>query len=371
METLPRETDVLIVGGGPAGLATALAVRRKGLRAVVVDSSAPPIDKACGEGLMPDSVAALSALGVNLDPERHFAFKGIRFVSPGACAEAVFPHGTGVGIRRVALHETLIEHAVEAGVHFAWQQRLTEVRDYCAYINGQLISFRWIVGADGSNSTMRRWAALDTMERLAPRYGFRRHYKISPWTDFMELHWAKDCQIYVTPVSDNEVCLALISRNQQLRIDDALPLFPDIAQRLAGAAHASVERGAVSASRTLRRVHAGRLALVGDASGSVDAITGEGLCLAFKQSLALANAIAKDDLTAYGSEHRRIRFRPAMMSSMLLMMDRYPWLQERALAALSTHPGMFARMLATHVGAASSRDIATNIFKLGWSILTL
>jgi 2-polyprenyl-6-methoxyphenol hydroxylase-like FAD-dependent oxidoreductase len=66
MQNLPRETDVLVVSGGPAGLATALAVRRKRLRAVVVDSAAPPIDKACGEGLMPDSVAALSALGVGI-----------------------------------------------------------------------------------------------------------------------------------------------------------------------------------------------------------------------------------------------------------------------------------------------------------------
>lgn len=371
METLPRETDVLIVGGGPAGLTTALALRQQGLRAVVVDSAAPPIDKACGEGLMPDSVATLAALGVRLDPARQFAFKGIRFVSPAACAEAVFPNGTGSGIRRVALHETLIEHAAKAGVHMAWQQRVNEVRDFCAYSNDRLISFRWLVGADGGNSTLRRWAGLDSMERLSPRYGFRRHYKIRPWTDFMELHWGEECQIYVTPVKDNEVCIALISRNQQLRIDDALPRFPDIARRLSGAAHASLERGAVSQSRTLRRVHSGRLALVGDASGSVDAITGEGLCLAFKQALALAAAIASDDLPAYEAAHRRIRFRPAMMSAMLLMMDRRQWLQTRALTALSTRPGIFSRMLATHVGAVSRRDIASNIFELGWSILTV
>jgi menaquinone-9 beta-reductase len=118
-------------------------------------------------------------------------------------------------------------------------------------------------------------------------------------------------------------------------------------------------------------VHRGRLALVGDASGSVDAIAGEGLCLAFKQSLALAGAIANDDLPAYQAAHNRIRFRPGMMSAMLLMMDRNHWLQTRALAALSTRPGIFAHMLATHVGAASTRDIATNMFELGWSILTV
>ena len=55
--------DVFIVGGGPAGLATAIAARRRGLSVVVADGAVFPIDKPCGEGLMPDGVAALHQLG--------------------------------------------------------------------------------------------------------------------------------------------------------------------------------------------------------------------------------------------------------------------------------------------------------------------
>ncbi len=55
--------DVLVVGGGPAGMACAIAAAGHGLHVEVVDAMKPPIDKACGEGLMPDSLEALAAVG--------------------------------------------------------------------------------------------------------------------------------------------------------------------------------------------------------------------------------------------------------------------------------------------------------------------
>ena len=74
------KTDVFIVGGGPAGLATGIALRQRGLRVVVADLAQPPIDKACGEGLMPQTVAELKALGVTLGPSQAVPFRGIRFI---------------------------------------------------------------------------------------------------------------------------------------------------------------------------------------------------------------------------------------------------------------------------------------------------
>ena len=66
VRAVPSETDVFVVGGGPAGLASAIAARRNGFDVVIADSARPPIDKACGEGLMPDGVAALRRIGVEL-----------------------------------------------------------------------------------------------------------------------------------------------------------------------------------------------------------------------------------------------------------------------------------------------------------------
>jgi menaquinone-9 beta-reductase len=142
----------------------------------------------------------------------------------------------------------------------------------------------------------------------------------------------------------------VISRSPQCRLDDALAKVPDLARRLEGA-QSSVERGAVSASCRLRRVSRGNVALLGDASGSVDAITGDGLCMAFRQAVALADALACENLAAYEAAHRRIARRPEWMASLMLLLDRSPWLRPGVMRVLAYRPAAFSKLLAFHVGA--------------------
>ena len=371
MSRLPASTDLFVIGGGPAGLAAAIAARRRGFDATVADHAAPPIDKACGEGIMPDGVAAAAALGIRLEDGGALAFRGIRFCEGDVAVEAEFPSGAGLGIRRTALHQSMARHAADCGVRVAWGTRVTGLTARGVETDGGAVRARWIVGADGGDSTVRRWAGLDASVRESRRYGFRRHYRMAPWTDFMELHWSDGCQIYITPVSGEEVCVALLSGDPRLRLDEALPRFPEVQRRLRGAEPASAERGAVTASRRLRRVYRGNVALVGDASGSVDAITGEGMCLLFQHALALGAAMEVDDLRLYQAAHRRAGQRPRMMASLMLLLDRQRGLRGRALRALASRPRLFRRMLAMHVGELSAVDFAANGSALGWRMLTL
>ena len=76
-------TDVFIIGGGPAGLAAAIAACQRGLEVTVADGARPPIDKPCGEGLLPEAYAALSKLGITIPTEDSHPFRGIKFVSGG------------------------------------------------------------------------------------------------------------------------------------------------------------------------------------------------------------------------------------------------------------------------------------------------
>lgn len=370
MLEIPSSTDVFVVGGGPAGLAAAIALRARGFDVTLADHSYPPIDKPCGEGLMPDALAALRCLGIHLDDEDSFQFRGIRFLDHNVSVDASFPNGFGIGVRRPQLHQVLVDRAAETGVHMLWGTSVRGVSQAGVILNDRTVRSRWIVGADGGNSRVRRWAGLDSKLCESVRFGFRRHYRVAPWTDCMEIYWGSGYQIYVTPIAPREVCVAAISRNSHLRLDLVLPAFPSLNMRLKGAGVILGERGAVSPTRTLEHVYRGNVILIGDASGSVDAITGEGLRLSFEQSMALAEALVSGDLKAYQSAHRRLARRPRFMGSLMLLLDRSAWLRRRALRALSENPQIFEKQLAMHVGDLSTMDfIRSGIIPLGREIL--
>jgi 2-polyprenyl-6-methoxyphenol hydroxylase-like FAD-dependent oxidoreductase len=218
---------------------------------------------------------------------------------------------------------------------------------------------------------VRQWAGLDEHIRHQQRFAFRRHYRISPWTNCMELHWGRSCQVYVTPVAPNEICVAAISRDPRLRLDAALAELPVVVGRLEGLERTSVERGAVSATRKLRHVSQGRIALVGDASGSVDAITGEGLCLSFRQAMVLSECFSAGSLNQYPARHRSLARRPALMSRLMLTLEDREWFRKRVMQALATEPQTFARMLALHVGVLTPLSLAGIGLSLGWDLLTI
>ncbi len=374
MIRFPKPVDVFVVGGGPAGLATAIAARRRGLSVVVADGAVPPIDKSCGEGLMPEGVEVLHQLGITIPEGEAYPFRGVRFVSDGRKAEATFPRGAALGIRRTRLHSVLVDHAAACGVHMLWNATVTGLHPEGALVGGELVRARWVVGADGASSRVRSWAELDPHEMGAPlkknrRFGFRRHYRIAPWTDFMELHWGLRCQVYVTPVSREEIGVALISSNPKGRLEEALGEFPELSARLENAEHASSERGAITITRRLRRVYRGRTVLVGDASGGVDAITGEGICLGFREAALLGDCLASGDLARYQQGHRRLLRRPALMARLMLFMAKHRHLRRRTMQVFQSSPRSFAGMLAMHVGEGSTQDYISNGIALGWELL--
>jgi flavin-dependent dehydrogenase len=369
----PQPLDVLVIGGGPAGLATAIAARQAGLARVrVVDRRQPPIDKACGEGLMPDGLAALAALEVPVERLPGAALRGIRYLDGGRIAEGRFPRGVGRGLRRPVLHAALAKRAEEIGVELAWGVEALGLTAAGVAAAAGPLAARFVGGADGLHSRVRRWAGLEGRRPgagAARRFGVRRHFRIAPWTDLVEVHWVDGAEAYVTPVGEREVGVAMLWSGAAARFDGLLARFPALAARLTGVEATSRDRGAGPLLQRVRRVTRPRwphperagavatgdgrgagygLALVGDASGYVDAITGEGLSLAFHQARALARAMADGDLMVYERAHRSLTRLPDALTRLVLALERRPRLRRRAIGALAAEPALFDRLLGVH-----------------------
>jgi menaquinone-9 beta-reductase len=371
LSRMPPETDVFVIGGGPAGLAAALVARQNGFEVLVADRAKPPIEKACGEGLMPDGVAALRRLGVEPGVVHGAPLRGIRFLDDELEAEAAFPHGDGpgLGIRRTLLHQILVERAQEAGVTTCWQSQVDGLDPSGVRIAGRTVRCRWIIGADGFNSRVRQWVGLLPVWSGARRIGLRQHFRVRPWTDFVEVYWHNRCQVYVTPVGTDEVCIAMIGGEREARLSNLTALFPVLANRLGRAEPIGSPRGAISMSVKLPAVTRGRVALVGDASGSVDAVTGEGLALAIRQARVLGTALAAGDISTYDAVHRRIGRKPRFMARVLLLMDGNDGLRQRALRTLAARPRIFSRLLAFHVSALRPSELSLAVLDLASRLL--
>jgi flavin-dependent dehydrogenase len=364
--------DLFVVGGGPAGLATAILAVQAGMRVVVADHNRPPIDKACGEGLMPDTVVAMETLGVKLNCSEAVRFLGIRFNDGEGetCAAAAFANGFGLGLRRTELHSRLVQRAAGVGVELLWGARITLERAGGLWCDGRPVRCRYVIGADGGGSPVRKWAALEETRYERARFGVRQHFGVGPWSDFVEVYWARDCQIVSAPIAHDEVCVAVTSRNPFLKFHDAVGQVPELAYRLSGAPATNKVRGARTSLRRLKRVYRGAVALVGDASGSVDPLTGEGIGLGLRQAAALVEAIQRSDLRSYQAAHERIGRMSHLTSRLMLFMDAHPRWRRRALRTLAAEPSLFARMLNAQVGELALSQCGLDLpVRLGWRLL--
>ncbi|WP_169945822.1 NAD(P)/FAD-dependent oxidoreductase [Microbispora sp. H11081] len=334
--------DVLVAGGGPAGLATAVQAALAGMEAVVVEPRRGPVDKACGEGLMPTGAAVLADLGVAVADGRPFL--GISYVDGRHRVGAEFRDGPGLGVRRTALHAALALRARELGVRVVTGRvdgvRVTDEAVHACVTGQAPLGARWLVAADGLHSPTRARLGLGLPSRGPRRYGLRRHYRVAPWTDFVEVHWARGGEAYVTPVSADLVGVAVLS-SERRTYDEHLAEFPDLVARLDGPPVTPV-RGAGPLRQRVRRRVAGRVLLVGDAAGYVDALTGEGLSLALLSARALVGCLRAGRPEDYEAAWRRLSRRSRLLTGALVEARRHPCAARMVVPAARRLPAVFA-----------------------------
>lgn len=282
-------TEVIVVGGGPVGLATAIEARLAGLGATIVEPRDGPIDKACGEGLMPGALPLLHRLGV--DPDG-MPLLGVTYTDGRRRVDHRFRAGPGRGVRRTTLHAALSHRADELGVARV-HAKVDDVRQSATGVEVAGVRGDWLLAVDGLHSTIRRTLGLERRARGPRRFGLRKHYRVAPWSELIEVHWSRRGEVYVTPVAADVVGLSLLGA-PHTDFDETIAAIPALHAQVSGAEEITDLRGSGPFRQRASTVRSGRVLLVGDASGYVDAITGEGLRLGFDQARAAVSAIVAD-----------------------------------------------------------------------------
>jgi len=322
------DADVVIVGAGPVGLACAIHARRAGLSCVVLERrhpEAPALDKACGEGLMPTALRELAALGV--DPGGH-PFTGITYVDPrGRSVSADFPAGPGRGVRRTALEEVLLRQARHLGAGVVHHRVRTVAQDaHGVSVDGYRA--RYLIAADGLHSPVRTLLGCARPPRWPVRHGLRAHVGLPPPSGRVEVHWRTDAELYLTPVSPTEVGVAVLTAVRGVPWQVWRERFPGVAG-LARAPVVTSVRGVTGLEQRTARQRCGRILLVGDAAGYVDALTGEGITSGLLGARAAVTAVTRSELDGYERQLRRLT-------------RRSRWLTTGLLRATATTPGRSA-----------------------------
>jgi 2-polyprenyl-6-methoxyphenol hydroxylase-like FAD-dependent oxidoreductase len=364
------KVDVAVVGGGPVGLAAALECRARGLSVAVFERRpGADVDKACGEGLMPRAVRFLERHGAfqRLSPADCSPFTGIRYVSDdGVQATGLLPGSGGLGVRRLALRRALRAAATDAGVqvHEGCTVERFSVTPGAVGLetDAGAVEARLLVGADGLHSRVRAGAGLAVkVKEAAPRYGLRAHFARAPWTDKVEVYFSEGAEAYVTPAGAGRVGLAFLfskEGNEATRFESLLARFPVLAEKLAHVPRDSEVMGAGPLRQQVSAVVADRVALVGDAAGYVDAVTGEGLMLGFEAAESLGRHVVqalRDEATpaalgGYARDFRLAFLRYAWLTEGLLGIAARPRLRRVVLRGLAFSPGAFDAALAMAVG---------------------
>ena len=360
-------SEVVVVGGGPAGLSAALICARRGLDTTIVEKRTFPVIKACGEGLMPGGVDALKHLVPQelINKMEYQKFSGIRYIAPnGECTSGYFGKGDGWGIERSELSKLLSQAAEQEPKIKILENTVATVKGSpeqpIVHFNHQTLRPNLLIAADGLHSPIRSWAGLNGPPSKLKRWGLRQHYQITPWTNLVEVHWSKDMEAYVTPVSPNTVGVAVLSRRElisswqkPISLKETVQVFSNLGQKLLLSEAKDQLIGIGPLHQTVKRTGTGKVVLVGDAAGYLDAITGEGISNAMEQALLVDRILEKqkekprlDELVFDYSNQL-----PALMRSyywltwLTLLLHRRPSLVNQVVKVFQKTPWLFNYLL--------------------------
>lgn len=347
------DADVVILGAGPAGCATAMGLGQGGKRVMLLERDTFPRDKACGEALQPTGVAVLSHLGLDLHRAGFHELTGVRYRMPGSeSVHAPFSADrVGLATPRRRLDELLVHSAaatpgvvLETGVEVS--EIVVDATGVTLETDRGAVSGATLIGADG----LRSHVALSMGWRQTPtgdRYSLSGHLS-APDHGLHEVAvtFLRDGrQLWTTPIGPDELAATLLWSGdldppdgsvRQTFLDAVtlaeMPVEIELTGRLLGAGPFWIRPHRIANDRVL---------LVGDAAGYLDPIMGDGLTSSLSAGAVLAGILVEEGSAAarrYRAWERRQWWRREIATWMLLRMARSPRRAPRMMSGLRRRP---------------------------------
>lgn len=381
-----RDAQVIVVGGGPAGAATAWALARAGVDVLIVDRARFPRDKPCSEYLSPQASRILNEMGAlsTIEASGPAHLTGMQIRSPngltcrGEFAAAHRFHGyrdRGLALRRHLLDDILLRQARQAGARSIEGLAVTDVdRDHAGRVTGirirtaggrdstaRTLSAPMVVGADGLRSVVARRLGLTHAARWPRRIAFITHYRgVAGMGSAGEMHVDRVGYIGLADVGHGETNVALVVPASAARgvgpdgiflIEQWIAHRPHLLSRFRHAERVTPVRAIGPFARRARRAWAPGAALVGDAADFFDPFTGQGIYAALRggemlapylcEALSARSARGADAALAAYDRHRRREFGGKwIVERSVGLAVAVPFLINRAVRVLRHQPDM-------------------------------
>jgi geranylgeranyl reductase family protein len=375
-----QSCDVLIVGGGPAGSSTAVALARQGVDVMLVDRARFPRPKPCAEYLSPEASRILDAMGAldTVESTGAAQLRGVLVRAPnGATIRGEFIAGhaytpyreRGLSIRREVLDKVLIDSARAAGARVHEGARVTNLAktesgyDVDVNVDGApaQIRARLVIGADGLHSIVAKRLGLTGGARWPRRLALVTHFAgVEGIGELAEMHVERDGFVGIADVGHGLTTVAMvvparrareIAGNKEEFLVRWLQSKPQLSDRFHKATRVSPVRATGPFASQARRAWRDDALLVGDAADFFDPFTGEGIYAALHGG-ELAAAAARDALRAAGSAKIRAL---SGYDGARRRAFRGKWIVERVIAAIVANPWLINRAAQT---LSRRRDMA-------------
>ncbi|GAB3577203.1 NAD(P)/FAD-dependent oxidoreductase [Hymenobacter daeguensis] len=309
--------DILVIGGGLAGLAAALDLAGRGFRVAVVERKQYPFHKVCGEYVSNEVLPYLRRLGADPAALAPAAISQFMVSSPGGRSLSLPLDLGGFGVSRYALDDFLYQKALARGVVFHLKSTVTDVafddatdQHQVMLADGRALTARVVLGAYGKRANLDRQLHRPFFAQRSPYLGVKYHLRLPGFPrDLIALHNFADGYAGISAIEEDKLCFCYLTTRANLRRHGTIPAMeqavlarnPFLRQILDAAERLYPQPEVINEiSFAPKQPVEQHLLMCGDAAGLITPLCGNGMAMAL-HGAALGAAAVHDFLAGRSS----------------------------------------------------------------------